>query len=331
LPTMKKFRPGYLNLLADGELKKRVQALNALLADCTVCPRDCHVNRLNGKMGFCLAAEKPYVVSICDHHGEEPVLSGTNGSGTIFFGGCNLRCVFCQNYQISQRPRYFRKFAITVRELAKHLLYLQNELQVHNINFVSPSHFVPQMVESIYLAALDGLNLPIVYNTNAYDALPVLRLLEGIVDIYLPDFKYFDDAAAWQYSRVKNYVPVARQAIKEMFRQVGLLKTDENGLAQKGLIIRHLILPNHLAESEHILAWIAQELSPQIAISLMSQYYPVHKAERFPLLNRKIRYAEYVRVTDVLQKWHMENGFVQEMEAPEYYLPDFEKEGHPFE
>ncbi len=331
MPTMKKFRPGYLNLLADGELKKRVQALNALLADCTVCPRDCHVNRLNGKMGFCLAAEKPYVVSICDHHGEEPVLSGTNGSGTIFFGGCNLRCVFCQNYQISQRPRYFRKFAITVRELAKHLLYLQNELQVHNINFVSPSHFVPQMVESIYLAALDGLNLPIVYNTNAYDALPVLRLLEGIVDIYLPDFKYFDDAAAWQYSRVKNYVPVARQAIKEMFRQVGLLKTDENGLAQKGLIIRHLILPNHLAESEHILAWIAQELSPQIAISLMSQYYPVHKAERFPLLNRKIRYAEYVRVTDVLQKWHMENGFVQEMEAPEYYLPDFEKEGHPFE
>ncbi len=328
---MKKQEPKYRQLLASGELERRVQALNTILTDCTVCPRDCHVNRMQGKMGYCLSAVHPYVVSVCDHHGEEPVISGTNGSGTVFFGGCNLRCVYCQNFQISQRPKYFRQFEITVEQLAERLLYLQDTLHVHNINFVSPSHFVPQMVEAIYLAAKQGLNIPIVYNTNAYDALHVLKLLDGIVDIYLPDFKYFDNETAWQYSKVKNYVSIAKQAIKEMYRQVGQLQLNAHGVARKGLIIRHLILPNDLSNSKEILQWIAGELSPEIPVSLMSQYYPAHKANHYPLINRQIRYSEYVRVIDVMEKLGMNRGFIQEMDAPEYYLPDFEKEGHPFE
>ena len=331
LPAMKNNEPKYRQLLESGELESRVKALNALLTDCTVCPRDCHVNRLQGKMGFCLAAANPYVVSICDHHGEEPVISGSRGSGTVFFGGCNLRCVFCQNFQISQRPKYFRHFELTSAQLAERLLYLQNELHVHNINFVSPSHFVPQMVEAIFLAAQNGLNIPIVYNTNAYDSLQVLKLLDGIVDIYLPDFKYFDEDIAWQYSKVKDYVSIAKQAITEMYRQVGTLVLDEEDIAQKGLIIRHLILPNELAGSKQILQWIARELSANVTISLMSQYFPTNKAERYPLINRKIHYSEYARVIEVMQKLGFDEGFVQAMDAPDFYLPDFEKEGHPFE
>ena len=328
---MKNEQAKYLSLLRSGELEKRVQQLNALLADCTVCPRNCHVNRLKGQLGYCLAGREAYVVSICDHHGEEPVISGSNGSGTVFFGGCNLRCVFCQNYQISQRPKYFRQFEMDTRRLARRLLYLQNEKHVHNINFVSPSHFVPQMVEAVFLAAQEGLHLPIVYNTNAYDALSVLQWLNGIVDIYLPDFKYFSDEAAWRYSRVKDYVSVAKAAVKEMYRQCGELVLDEKGMARRGLIIRHLILPNDLADSAEILKWIARELSPNVTISLMSQYFPAHKALRDPLLNRKIRYSEYARVMDVLENLGFDTAFVQTMDAPEYYQPDFEKEGHPFE
>jgi putative pyruvate formate lyase activating enzyme len=326
-----KYEPGYLRLLANGELEKRVHALNRLLERCTVCPRNCLVNRLKDEQGYCLAGRQPYVVSVCDHHGEEPVLSGTRGSGTVFFGGCNLRCVYCQNYQISQRPRYYWQFETSVKELAQHLLHLQNDLGVHNINFVSPSHFVPQMVEAIYLAARRGLHLPIVYNTNAYDALHVLKLLDGIVDIYLPDFKYFNNEYAWQYSKVKDYVPVAKAAIKEMFRQVGTLKLDDQGLAIRGLIIRHLILPNDLADSERVLRWIAKELSPQVAISLMAQYFPSYKAEKYPLLSRKIRYSEYLRTVQELIRLGFDEGFTQHLDAPEHYLPDFEKEGHPFE
>ncbi len=328
---MDKFEPKYLKLLRSGDLEKRVASLYHLLENCTVCPRNCRVNRLQEKMGYCLAGSKPYVVSVCDHHGEEPVLSGTNGSGAIFFGGCNLRCVFCQNFQISQRPRYFHQFEITTDELARRMLALQNDLHVHNINFVSPSHFVPQMVKAIYQAARNGLHIPIVYNTNAYDSLQVLKFLEGIVDIYLPDFKYFDDQYAWRYSKVKNYVPIAKQAIKEMYRQAGNLVLDENGIAQKGLIIRHLILPNDLSSSNEILQWIASQLSPNVAVSLMAQYYPTHKARQYPLISRKIHYSEYLRPVQKLIDLGLDQGFTQHLDAPEYYLPDFEKESHPFE
>ncbi len=328
---MRQFEPSYLKLLENGELERRVRALNALLKSCTVCPKNCKVDRWNGQLGFCLSGKDPYVTSVCDHHGEEPVLSGKYGSGTVFFGGCNLRCVFCQNFQISQRPRYFRQFQVSTDQLAQQLLFLQDRLHVHNINFVSPSHFVPQMVESVYKAATRGLRIPIVYNSNGYDSVEVLKLLDGIVDIYLPDFKYFDNQTAKTYSRAEQYVEVAKKAIKEMYRQVGNLQVDENGIAQRGLLIRHLILPNELAQTDEVLEWIARELSQEVSISLMAQYYPTHKAHQFPLLSRKIRYTEYQRAVKKMIDLGLGNGFAQHMEAPEHYLPDFEKDGHPFE
>ncbi|NOX89358.1 MAG: radical SAM protein [Calditrichaeota bacterium] len=328
---MNGFEPTYLRLFKNGILKRRVEALVALLEDCTVCPRNCRVNRLKGEEGYCLAGRNPYITSVCDHHGEEPVLSGFNGSGTVFFGGCNLRCVFCQNYQISQKPQYFRRFEITVDQLAKNMIELQNTYHVHNINFVSPSHFVPQMVEAVYRAVPLGLNIPIVYNSNGYDSLEVLKLLDGIVDIYLPDFKYYDNQNSKKYSGVGDYVPKAKAALKEMYRQVGDLKVDKRGIAQRGLIIRHLILPNDLAGSEKVLEWIAAELSPSVAVSLMAQYYPTHKAHRYPLISRRIRYNEYLKALQKMVDLGMDRGFAQNLDAPDHYLPDFEKDGHPFE
>ncbi|MHB2148216.1 radical SAM protein [Calditrichota bacterium LG25] len=328
---MKAHEPSYLALYRSGELQERVERLNALLTGCTVCPRNCQVNRLDDEQGFCLTGRNAYVTSICDHHGEEPVLSGYRGSGTIFFGGCNLRCVFCQNYQISQRPSYFKQFEMTSDELARQIVALQNNLCVHNINFVSPSHVVPQMVEAVYKAVPLGLKIPIVYNSNGYDSPEVIRLLEGIVDIYLPDFKYFSDDSAWQYSGVKDYLPRVQAVLKEMYRQVGDLQVDEHGVAVKGLIIRHLILPNDQAGSEEVLEWIARELSPTVAVSLMAQYYPTHKASRYPLISRRIRYGEYRRALDKMEYLGLTSGFAQHMDAPEHYRPDFEKDGHPFE
>lgn len=323
--------PSYLNLYRSGELTEHVKALKAFLEHCTVCPRNCGVNRLKDEQGYCLTGADAYVTSVCDHHGEEPVLSGTRGSGTIFFGGCNLRCVFCQNYQISQRPRYFKIFKMSADELAQQMISLQNNLGVHNINFVSPSHVVPQMVEAIYKAIPLGLKIPIVYNTNGYDSLEVIKLLDGIVDIYLPDFKYFDNQLAWQYSKVKDYVDHVKPVLKEMYRQVGDLKLDQNGIAVKGLIIRHLILPNDQAGTEQILEWIARELSPKVAISLMAQYYPTHKVHQYPLISRRIRYSEYYRAIQKMESLNLTTVFAQQMDAPEHYLPDFEKNGHPFE
>ncbi len=324
-------QPSYLQLYRTGELAKRVQRLNALMEKCTICPRNCNVNRLQNEIGFCLTGQNAYVTSICDHHGEEPVLSGFHGSGTVFFGGCNLRCVFCQNFQISQRPKYFKRFEMTSDQLALQLVHLQKSLRVHNINFVSPSHVVPQMVEAIYKAIPLGLNIPIVYNSNGYDSLEVLQLLDGIVDIYLPDFKYLSNELAWQYSKTKDYVEHVKKALKEMYRQVGDLQTDEHGIAVKGLIIRHLILPNDQSTTEEILEWIASELSTKVAISLMAQYYPTHKAPKFPLIARKIYYSEYLRALKKMEQLGLNAGFVQQMDAPEYYLPNFEKDGHPFE
>ncbi|HID39648.1 MAG TPA: radical SAM protein [Calditrichaeota bacterium] len=320
----------YLKLYHSGELKKRLETLEALLDSCTVCPRACKVNRMEGKEGVCRAGYRPYITSVCDHHGEEPVLSGTNGSGTVFFGSCNLRCVFCQNWQISQDKAYFKSQVLSFDEAARAIVDLQNRYGVHNINFVSPSHFVPQMVRIIYEAIPLGLHVPIVYNSNGYDSLKALRLLDGIIDIYLPDFKYFDDSLAMRYSQARGYSIFAKEAVKEMYRQVGLLQVDKNGIAQKGLLIRHLILPNDLASSEEVLRWIAQELSPQVAVSLMSQYYPAHRAQKVPLLSRGITYSEYRKAADVLDELGMQNGFRQEMSAPFFYQPDFKRDGHPF-
>lgn len=323
--------PSYLKLYRSGELADRLFQLEQRLKACTICPHRCGNNRYEQAKGICRSGDQPYVSSICDHHGEEPVLSGRYGSGTVFFGSCNLSCAYCQNYQISQDVAYFSSCLMDCKTLARRIVDLQNRFQVHNINFVSPTHFVPQMVRAIYEAIPLGLNVPIVYNSNGYDAVETLRLLDGIIDIYLPDFKYADDSAALKYSRAKNYSHHALAAIKEMHRQVGDLEVDSSGIARRGVLVRHLVLPNDLAHSEQILKWLAEEVSPDLAISLMAQYHPSHLARFEPLLMRPVTYREYQRVLEVMDKLNLKRGFSQQLDAPEYYLPDFYRQDHPFE
>src|SRR5215218_3977509 len=253
----------YLTLLAENKLATRVEQLEGLLASCTVCPKLCGNDRLNDEIAACYSGRLPIVSSYTAHFGEEPCLSGTGGAGNIFFGNCNLRCVYCQNYQISQTWKQQQKNEITHERLAEMMLELQDG-GCHNIGFVSPTHFAPQMARAILIAAENGLRLPIVYNTNAYDSVEVLRLLDGIVDIYLPDLKYADSAAGFQYSKVRDYARFSRAAIKEMHRQMGNgLVFGKDGLLKRGLLIRLLILPNDIAEIEKSLRWIRDELSPK--------------------------------------------------------------------
>jgi putative pyruvate formate lyase activating enzyme len=329
-----KSEPKFTKLFRAGELEKRVEQLEKLLESCSICPKDCGNNRLRDEIAACYSGRLPIVSSYTAHFGEEPVLSGTGGAGNIFFGNCNLRCVYCQNYQISQTWREQKKNEITHERLAEMMLDLQAR-GCHNIGFVSPTHFVPQMARAILIAAENGLNLPIVYNTNAYDSVEVLRLLDGIVDVYLPDLKYADSAAGFQYSKVRDYAKYARLAIKEMFRQTGdSLFFDRNGLLQSGLVIRLLVLPNDLAGIEENLRWIRDELSPKTAISLMAQYYATNKAAtdaRYILLSRRISEREWFEAVSLLEELGMEEGFMQEYEsASHYYRPDFTDAEKPF-
>jgi putative pyruvate formate lyase activating enzyme len=301
--------PGYVTLYHSGELERRAQALEAQLASCDICPRECRVNRLQNEPGYCHSGRLPIVSAVCAHQGEEPAISGTRGSGTVFFGNCNMRCVYCQNYQISQNWKKQKSKEMDCHTLAKKMLYLQDELGCHNINFVSPSHFVPQLLRAVIAS---------------------LKELDGVISIYLPDLRYASDRWAKKFSHAPDYVARARQAIKEMYRQVGDLVVGESGLAQKGLIVRHLILPNGLAGSEESLTWLVRELSPTVTVSIMSQYKPVHRAPRIPLLSRTITIAEHEAVLRLLSDLGIENGWVQEIGAAEEYLPDFEREGHPF-
>lgn len=326
----KTVKPGYIDLYHSGELKRRVERLEARLASCDICPRECRVNRLEGELGFCHSAHRPIVATVCAHHGEEPVLSGNKGSGTIFFGNCNMRCGYCQNYQISQDWERQQSNEVDCRTLAESMLYLQDELSCHNINLVSPSHFVPQLVRAVLEAVPMGLKIPLVYNTNSFDSVKTLRELDGIIDIYLPDLRYASDTWAEKFSQAPDYAASARQAIKEMYRQVGQLVVDDLGLARWGLIVRHLILPNRLAGSEDSLAWLAQEISPTVTVSIMSQYSPQYRAQRIPLLARTISISEHEAVLGLLDELGLENGWVQEMGASENYLPDFERDSHPF-
>jgi putative pyruvate formate lyase activating enzyme len=322
--------PGYLAFYRSGELERRARALEARLASCDICPRECGVNRLEGETGFCRSAHQPIVSSVCAHHGEEPVLSGSRGSGAIFFGNCNMRCVYCQNHQISQDPKNQQRYEVGTRVLAEHMLYLQEDLKCHNINLVTPSHFVPQMVLAVLEAVPMGLRLPLVYNTSSYDSVQSLRELDGIISIYLADLRYASDRWGRRFSRVPDYVARSRAAIREMYRQVGDLKVDSEGIAQKGLIIRHLILPNGLAGSEDSLGWLVGEVSSTITVSIMSQYYPAHRAPQYPLLARKILPEEYAGVTALIDRLGIVNGWVQEMDAAENYLPDFACKDSPF-
>lgn len=328
-PASPTAEPAFLALHRSGELARRAEVLWSMLGDCRICPRDCAVDRLRGEVAACFAAELPVVSTHLAHFGEEPCLTGTRGAGNIFFGLCNMRCVYCQNFQISQNYRTERRNEVSIDRLAEMMLSLQAR-GCHNINFVSPTHFVPQMVAGILRAADQGLRLPIVYNTNAYDSVQVLRLLEGIVDVYLPDLKYADDDTAGKYSHIRNYVPAARAAIAEMWRQVGPLQLGPDGIARRGMILRHLVLPNDLADSDDCLEWIRDTLGPQVHLSLMAQYYPTNKADRWILLNRKITLREYERVVNRALRLGFQNILTQEHhQASDYYRPDFEQE-HAF-
>jgi putative pyruvate formate lyase activating enzyme len=326
--------PSYLGLLRSGVLEQRVEELERLLERCTVCPRDCLNNRLNNDIAACYSGRLPIVSSYTAHFGEEPPLAGTRGAGNIFFGNCNLRCVYCQNYQISQTHKLQLKNEVTHERLAEMMMELQAR-GCHNINFVSPTHFAPQMARSILLAAQSGLRLPIVYNTNAYDAAPVLQLLDRVVDIYLPDLKYADDESGYLYSKVSGYKEFSRLALKEMFRQTGdELVFNEHGLLRRGLVIRLLVLPNDVGSVRESIEWIRDELSPRVAISLMAQYYPTHQAatnNRYLLLSRRIRESEWMKATAALEELGMEEGWVQEFDgASYYYRPDFNDAERPF-
>ena len=326
--------PGYLKLLKANELESRVERLEAMLGACNICPKDCGNDRLKDEIAACYSGRLPIVSSYTAHFGEEPCLSGSRGAGNIFFGNCNLRCVYCQNYQISQTWREQRKNEVTHERLAEMMLELQDR-GCHNIGFVSPTHFVPQMARAILIAAENGLKLPIVYNTNAYDSVEVLRLLHGIIDVYLPDLKYADSDAGFQYSKVRDYALYSRAAIKEMHRQMGdQLVFDENGLLRRGLLIRLLVLPNDIAEIKQSLRWLHDELSPKTAISLMAQYYATNKAatdERYILLSRRISEGEWFEAVSLLDDLGMEEGFMQEYEsASHYYRPDFTDREEPF-
>lgn len=326
--------PKFLELYRTGELENRVLQLEKLLESCTVCPKDCGNNRLNDEIAACYSGRLPIVSSFTAHFGEEPALSGTKGAGNIFFGNCNLRCVYCQNYQISQTWKTQKKNEVSHEKLAEMMLELQ-ERGCHNIGFVSPTHFVPQMARSILIAAEKGLKIPIVYNTNAYDSVEVLRLLDGIVDVYLPDLKYAENDAGFQFSKVRGYTDFARNAIKEMFRQTGEnLVYDENDLLKRGLVIRLLVLPNDIAGIEENLRWIRDELSPKVAISLMAQYYATNKAatdDRYILLSRRISEREWTKTVELLEELRMEEGFMQEYESASYYYrPDFNDKDKPF-
>jgi putative pyruvate formate lyase activating enzyme len=327
-------QPSYVRLLESGELAQRVERLEALLESCTVCPLDCGNNRLQDDLARCYSGRLPIVSSYTPHFGEEPPLVGTRGAGNIFFGNCNLRCVYCQNYQISQTHKQQIKNEVTHERLAEMMLELQAR-GCHNINFVSPTHFAPQMARAILIAAEQGLRLPIVYNTNAYDSVEVLKLLDGIVDVYLPDLKYSEDEAGFLYSKVRSYASVSRAALVEMHRQTGdELVFDESGLLKRGLVIRLLVLPNDIGGVRESLEWIHDELGARVAVSLMAQYYPTNVAgtnQRYVLLSRRISETEWMRAVSALDRLGMEDGWLQEYDgAAFYYRPDFSDSAKPF-
>jgi len=297
------------------------------LARCACCPRRCRVNRLEEKTGFCGIGGGIRVSHIGLHFGEEPPISGKNGSGTVFFAGCNLRCLFCQNFQISQEFQDVWTWIMTVDDLADALLRLQDE-GAHNVNFVSPSHMILQMADAIVAARSRGFSLPVVYNSGGYDSVEALRAVRGLVDIYLPDLKYLDNELGQRFSSVADYANVAPEVLREMFDQVGLLEEDDDGIAQRGLLVRHLVLPGFLDNSRACLRFLAG-LSSEISVSLMSQYAPRHRAVGHPELGRPLACKEYEAMVAYAMDLGLENAFIQELDSQGHYVPDFERE-EPF-
>jgi putative pyruvate formate lyase activating enzyme len=316
------FIPSYIKLFLSRELRKRSELALEILQSCRSCPHNCKIDRSNDEVGFCHSGFLPVVSSYTAHYGEEPVLSGTRGAGNIFFGNCNLRCVYCQNFEISQNWKVENQNDVSHERLAEIMIELQKR-NCHNIGLVSPSHFSAAILKSIYLAVEKGLSLPIIYNTNGYDSVEMLKLYEGVIDIYLPDLKYGNNDNAKTYSKIDNYFDRAKEAIKEMFRQVGDKLIYDDDVVVRGLIIRHLVLPNGLAETEKVFQFIADELSPNVYISLMSQYYPSNKANNDILISRPLRASEYEKAIALMEKYGLHNGWIQEQESFNYYLPQF--------
>jgi len=324
------FVPSYIALYRSGELARRADALDALMDSCSLCPLLCGNNRHRNERARCYTGVLPVVSSFTPHFGEEPGLVGAHGAGNIFFGNCNLRCVYCQNHEISQNHRAEQAHEVSIGRLAEIMLSLQDR-GCQTVGLVSPTHVVPQIVRALCLAVEKGLRVPLIYNTNGYDSVDVLRLLEGIIDIYLPDLKYAEEEFGFMYSKVHDYPQHARAAVREMYRQVGAdLLRDEQGLVRRGLIIRHLVLPNELAGSRETLRWIASTLSPHVTLSVMAQYFPTHRAAGTPLLDRMVREREYHRVLDELDALGMDRGWIQEFGSAEHYRPEFARRDDPF-
>ena len=296
----------------------------SLLHHCELCPRKCGIDRLKGEKGFCGAGDDAVISHYGPHFGEEPPISGTRGSGNIFFSPCNLRCIFCQNHQISHRTLGSK---VPVEGLVDIFFELERA-HVHNINLVSPTPYLPQIASAISAARSKGISIPFIYNTNAYESADALRRLRGLVDIYLPDFKYWNDKAGDRLSSAPHYRATAQAAILEMKSQVGDLDSGERP-ATRGLLVRHLVLPGMVAATEQIVRWVRAHLGKDTFVSLMAQYHPVHRAHELPLLRRSIRQEEYERAMQACTKAGLDNVFVQELESASLFLPDFERE-EPF-
>lgn len=300
--------PAYLESYNNAKLKSAALEAFKLLEACSICPRLCKVNRLKNEKGFCKTGLKPKIISFMPHHGEEPPISGTRGSGTIFFSHCNMACVYCQNYQFSQEGEGRE---VEFEELADFMLQLQG-MGCHNINLVTPTHVMPQILKALELAIPKGLKIPLVYNTGGYELPGVIRLLSAVVDIYLPDMRYGDSETAIKYSSAPDYPKYNQEAVKEMHRQAGVADFDENGIIKRGLIIRYLVLPNNISGTDKTMKFIANGLSKDTYISLMSQYAPYHKAARFKEISCRINFQEYEDAKSAMEESGLYNGWTQE-------------------
>ena len=321
----KTFEPGYWKIFHSGELSQRIARAYEILACCTLCPRQCNVNRLQGKKGFCGAGSTLEIAHYGPHFGEEPPLTGEKGAGTIFFTHCNLKCSFCQNHQLSHEGL---GYSVSEEKLGEIMLHLQT-LGCHNLELVTPSHFLPFILKALSTAAAQGLRIPLVYNSSGYESPETLKLLEGVIDIYLPDWKYAEASVGKRYSNASDYPSICQAAVIEMYRQVGAVMVDDQEIALRGLIIRHLVLPGHLTNSEKVLALIRASFSDPIRVSLMSQYSPKFRAHVHSPINRPLNQKEYQKIRKVMERLDFEEYWIQELESQKVFSPDF-KSANPF-
>lgn len=304
MPTI----PAYLKSYRDGRLDSIIIQSYKLLNSCSLCPRKCGVNRLNNERGFCKTGLNPVVYSFMSHQGEEPPVSGTLGSGTIFFSNCNMACVYCQNYEFSQEGRGKE---VSCEDLAGYMLDLQ-KINCHNINLVTPTHILPQILKALKIAIKGGLEIPLVYNTGGYELVEIIKLLDGIVDIYLADMRYADNEASLKYSSAPDYPKYNQDALKEMRAQIGRDEIDQKGIIRRGLIIRHLVLPNNVSQTDKVMRFISEELSRDSLVSLMSQYLPYHRASEFRDIDRRLTNKEYENAKEIMEKYGLHGGWIQE-------------------